>query len=74
MQIFVKTPTGRIITLNMEPYDTIKSLRAKIQERDGSYYEHVLFAGTRLEDNKTLSDCKIQKESTLSLAGANKLV
>ena len=51
MQIFVKTLTGKTITLDVEPNDTIQNVKAKIQDKEG----------------RTLSDYNIQKESTLHL-------
>ena len=73
IQVFVKTPTGKIITLWVNNLDEVKCVKAKIECKEGilSVEQRLFFDGKQLEDEYALSTYNVQNKSTLNLEQDN---
>jgi ubiquitin len=69
MQLFVKTLTGKTVSIDVEEGESIEDVKAKIAEKEGipAEQQRLIFGGQQLQDQKTLQDYDVGDDSTLHL-------
>lgn len=69
MQLFVKTLTGKTVSIEVEEGESIEDVKAKISEKEGipPEQQRLIFGGQQLQDSKTLDDYDVGDDSTLHL-------
>lgn len=69
MQLFVKTLTGKTVSIEVEEGESIEDVKAKIAEKEGipAEQQRLIFGGQQLQDAKTIDDYDVGDDATLHL-------
>jgi ubiquitin len=69
MQLFVKTLTGKTVTVEVDPGATIDAIKQQVQDKEGipPDQQRLIFAGKQLEDGHTIQEYNLEADSTLHM-------
>ena len=69
MHLLVKTVSGRTVSLDVAPTETVESVKKQLQERENVdfYNQRLVFAGKELEDKEMISSYPLSEEATVEM-------